>query len=533
MDINIARVTAQPGVFVRQATGLVRELSWFDTFIVVFAILNVPLGLTEVANFAPAVFQGANLPLAFVISAPFMLAIGMVYALFTAAMPRSGGDYVWTSRIIHPAIGFSVNFFVTYVLLASAGLNSYLMATWFLPPVFYIMGLGNVATFCASQAGGLTVGTLVTLLLLLVFLLGLRRVRQIMLVLFALIMVGTVFWMVLLLLSPHSDFISNFAASQGSGTYATVMKAATKAGYQVLPTAVVYNTFAATIYAFQSYNGFQNFGYFSGEIKQAGRSALRAMLAALTLGAVGFTVGMLAVYHYYGTDFINAVAVLNNSGGSVGNLPSSAVLPTLGLFVTTSPLVHLVIALTFLLAIFWIQPPAVLIGTRNLFSWAFDRVMPDQAAEVSDRIHSPVVATVVVALIIEIFTIVTVYTSFWQQLIGLAAVSSLVGIIVSIAAVIFPFRRPDIFDRSPQIVKQRFLGIPAISIWGAIGAIVFGVLCYIAFTSSAFGGGALTIGVLYSFLGLIIPLVIYYISRLINRSRHIDVSLAYKEIPPE
>src|SRR5215469_8335879 len=154
MDINISRVAAQPGVFVRQATGLVRELSWFDTFILVFAILNVPLGLTEVTNFAPFVFPGANLWLAFVISAPFMLAIGMVYALFTAAMPRSGGDYVWTSRVLHPAIGFAVNFFVTYVLLASAGLNSYLMATWFLPPVFYIMGLGNVATFCASQAGG-------------------------------------------------------------------------------------------------------------------------------------------------------------------------------------------------------------------------------------------------------------------------------------------------------------------------------------------------------------------------------------------
>jgi len=122
------------------------------------------------------------MPLAFIFSAPAMLTIGMVYALLTAAMPRSGGDYVWASRILHPAIGFGVNFFVTFILLSSAGLNSLLMATWFLPPVFHILGLDGAAAFSADTTGygAVLVGTLVTLLLLGVFLLGLRRVRQIM-----------------------------------------------------------------------------------------------------------------------------------------------------------------------------------------------------------------------------------------------------------------------------------------------------------------------------------------------------------------
>ena len=113
-------------VFVRQATGLVRELSWFDTFIMVFAILNVPLGLSQVSAFATgaSAYPSANMPLAFIFSAPAMLTLGMVYALFTAAMPRSGGDYVWASRILHPSIGFGVNFFVSFILLSSAGLNS-------------------------------------------------------------------------------------------------------------------------------------------------------------------------------------------------------------------------------------------------------------------------------------------------------------------------------------------------------------------------------------------------------------------------
>jgi basic amino acid/polyamine antiporter, APA family len=531
-------------VFVRQATGLVRELSWFDTFIVVFAILNVPLGLSEVAAFATgaSVYPAANMPLAFIFSAPAMLTIGMVYALLTAAMPRSGGDYVWASRILHPAIGFGVNFFVTFILLSSAGLNSLLMATWFLPPVFHILGLDGVAAFSADTTGygAVLVGTLVTLLLLGVFLLGLRRVRQIMFGLFAFIVLGTIFWLVLLFVLPHSDFVTQFNANQGNGAYQAVLNSAAKAGYQILPSAVFFNTFLAVIYAFQSYNGFQNSGYFGGEIKQASSSAIRAMLAALIFGAIGFSLGMLAIYHYYGQDFIGAIATNGLVFPNAKVLPFPAVMPSLGLFVTNSPVIHMIIALTFLAAIFWIQPPAVLIGTRNLFAWSFDRLLPGKLADVNDRLHSPVIATIVVAIVIELFTLITIKTNYFGQLLGLAAFSALVGMIVSFAAIIFPYRRPDIFEKSPAIVRSRFLGLPAISIWGALALIVNGVLCYIAFSSPAFGGSSNVLdptflrGVFFTALGIIIPALFYFVSRFISKNtRHLDIAQAYKDIPPE
>ena len=531
-------------VFARQATGLVRELSWFDTFIMVFAILNVPLGLSEVAAFATgaSAYPAANMPLAFIFSAPAMLTLGMVYALFTAAMPRSGGDYVWTSRVLHPSIGFGVNFFVSFILLSSAGLNSLLMATWFLPPVFHIIGLDGLAAFSADTTGfgAVTVGTIVTLLLLGVFLLGLRRVRQIMFGLFAFIVLGTIFWLILLFVLPHSDFVTLFNANQGSGAYQSVLASATKAGYQILPGAVLLNTFSAVIYAFQSYNGFQNSGYFSGEIKQASSSVIRAMLYALIFGAIGFSLGMLAIYHYYGQDFVGALATNGLAFPNANTLPFPAVMPSLGLFVTDNPVVHMIIALTFLAAIFWIQPPAVLIGTRNLFAWSFDRLLPESMSNVSERLHSPVVATIIVAIVIELFTLITIKTTFFGNLLGLAAFSALVGVIVSFAAIIFPFRRPDIYEKAPAIVRARFLGMPAISIWGTLSLIVNAILCYIAFSSPPFGGSSNILdptflkGVFFSSLGLIIPIVYYFIWRAISRStRKLDISQAYQEIPPE
>src|SRR5439155_23790661 len=50
-------------------------------------------------------FPGGNFLLASLLTIP--LALGVVYAFgfMTAAIPRSGGDYVIVSRTLHPALG--------------------------------------------------------------------------------------------------------------------------------------------------------------------------------------------------------------------------------------------------------------------------------------------------------------------------------------------------------------------------------------------------------------------------------------------
>ena len=89
-------------------------------------------------------------------------------------------------------------------------------------------------------------------------------------------------------------------------------------------------------------------------------------------------------------------------------------------------------------------------------------------------------------------------------------------------------------------MRARFLGLPAISIWGALSLIVNGVLCYIAFSSPPFGGSSNVLdptflkGIFFSSLGLIIPILFYFISRLVTRSvRKLDIAQAFEEIPPE
>lgn len=87
----MSTVSGSTSVFVRNATGLVRELSPFDAFNLVFSAVLIPVGITQVLSFAPTFWPGANVLLSFLFSIPLVLCFGLVYLYFTVAMPRSGG----------------------------------------------------------------------------------------------------------------------------------------------------------------------------------------------------------------------------------------------------------------------------------------------------------------------------------------------------------------------------------------------------------------------------------------------------------
>src|SRR5512137_1028024 len=91
-------------LFIRKATGLVRSWSVFDAFIyATFSINLVTLGLYIFSQMY--YLQGGLLPV-LLVSAAFILFEVVVYAGMIAVMPRSGGDYVWQSRILGGGIGF-------------------------------------------------------------------------------------------------------------------------------------------------------------------------------------------------------------------------------------------------------------------------------------------------------------------------------------------------------------------------------------------------------------------------------------------
>src|ERR671922_934716 len=95
-------------LFVRQSSGLVRDVSVTNAlFFNVAAFVGVGLTLY------PAFYALAGVPVwkfgpfseygwAAIVSGIFFVALALIFASLTSVMPRSGGDYVFTTRIIGP-----------------------------------------------------------------------------------------------------------------------------------------------------------------------------------------------------------------------------------------------------------------------------------------------------------------------------------------------------------------------------------------------------------------------------------------------
>ena len=109
MTSTPARATGAPqdSNFTRNATGLVREVSMWDALIMNTLGMNVAVGSVLLLQQAPAIFPGGNLVLAVIIGTVIMaFTLLWVYSEFSAAMPSSGGDYVFVSRALHPFLGW-------------------------------------------------------------------------------------------------------------------------------------------------------------------------------------------------------------------------------------------------------------------------------------------------------------------------------------------------------------------------------------------------------------------------------------------
>jgi amino acid transporter len=104
-----ATQTTAGGLFLRRSSGLVREFGGWDVF--VFNTVGYALGL--VLAIIPLLMAGAvpeaSVLLTVVVGTVFTLANAMTYGYLSAAMPRSGGEYVFLGRVVHPAVGFTAN----------------------------------------------------------------------------------------------------------------------------------------------------------------------------------------------------------------------------------------------------------------------------------------------------------------------------------------------------------------------------------------------------------------------------------------
>ena len=145
---------AQPKVFVREATGLVREFGSWDSFAFNMGGIVTVVGLSTLfVSFT--YLLGANLIISLILILPVLVAYYIIETQLGVAMPRSGGDYVFVSRILHPSLGLATTWMLVFLPLLNPAIFSGLIVTGYVPGLLTALGMASQAAWfhCLGRFG--------------------------------------------------------------------------------------------------------------------------------------------------------------------------------------------------------------------------------------------------------------------------------------------------------------------------------------------------------------------------------------------
>ena len=475
---------------------------------------------------------------AIILSGAYLVFQAITYASLIAAMPRAGGDYIWISRVLGGGIGF---------VLAACG---WWFILWHWVPIYAnilnvevfvplgaIVGADGWVSFFSS-AKGLFWASVITALLASAFIaLGIRVYARIQKVCFYGGLVGLGFMMILLLVNSKADFISALntqssdvlgtsgdvyagTLAQGAGTPASVGDLDTfKGTFLLIPFLLFFNLWSnwgATLY---------------GEVRGASdfRKNIYAMGGALIATSIAAVVLLLLFAKTFGWDFYNA----SNNGywsgeGPLGIFPYPGLLASFlldGAFWQ-----FLLVGLLSLWFFGWVGT-VFLSSTRVVFAAAFDRVLPEAAAKVSGNGVPWVAILLMLIPSIPISYFYAYNTDFYSWTLAATQVIAITFAGSAIAAAIFPWRRPDIYNASP-IARYKVAGLPVITVAAILFLGILGFALYEWFTNDLYAVNGRD-SLLYMGSFYVLAIAIYVGSRVYRRNQGINMKMVHSEIPVE
>jgi amino acid transporter len=541
---STAGPAAQRGTYARKATGLVREVSPFSTFVFNMAGQPTSVLLATSVFLALALFPGGSIWLGFAMALGVALVISVCYGLFTSAIPRSGGDYVLVGRVTHPIIGLVSSFFWTSGVILSIAFIALAFVTVGLGPSLTAVGLvsghhslvtaGNeLATSKGWQFG---VGTAMILGSAVLLAGGWRWTTRIMNSLWALMMLGLGTVFLVLIFKSHAGFIHSFNQFAGSitgesDTYKSIIVNAHKEGVDTSPGFSMNNTWptwalicSLTLFAWLSI-------YISGEVRRArDTTQMKVMGLASTVHVAIAAILAVVFFGKFGHEFFVAINGLNGTESYPFEVePFYTFLTSIA---GGSTVLAWWLLITFAAAYPLLMIPNITIAVRTFFAWSLDGLLPTGISRVSSRTHAPnaAIALTVVLSIAVLGWAVWSGGGFFSVLVEAVAVQLISMILIGISAVLLPYRRPDAWRSSAS--TSRVFGIPVVSLSGGLLAILLGGVFFVYMHYEGLGidrphflrDTAIILGA---------ALLTFFIARAARLRQGVDVDKLAAEIPPE
>jgi len=530
----------RPALFLRNATGLVRGWNVRDSLIYAVLATNlITLGLFEFTYAGPAFPQGQLLT-SVVISAILVSFLVIAYTGLIVTIPRAGGDYVWQTRILGSGIGFVMA--VTgwwFILWLWAPIYGNILAIQFFEPLWATLGSPSGAAWFGTS-NGVFVVTLITIALAGVLVsLGMGGYARIQKWCIYGGGLGFLVVMVLLLFNSHASFVSsfNYEAHKLFGVnaaYQATNAAAIKAGFHA--PAMGFGPLGPTLLlvpAMMFFILWPNWGAtLYGEIRGASdfKRVFRGMFFGLWITTAMTVIFFLLVAKTFGWDFFqNANAAFFNGKFPLPIWPYPFMF---GAWLVHNTAFQVIIILVMSLWFFGWVGTLFLSSTRVIFAAAFDRVLPDRAAEVSEKRKVPFYSLVLMLLpAVGLAALYSYNSTFHTYTLDATLVIAVTYLFSAIAAVALPWVKPDLWRASPAS-KVKLLGVPVVPAAGVvtIGLLVF---CLYEWLSNANYFVNNKSSLIYMASMYVLAIVLYVVARLVRRRQGIDLGLINKEIPVE
>ncbi len=525
----------QPGPkqYTRKASGLIRSVSAWDVFGICSGNSLVGLGIAFILVYVPWLYVGANVYLSVLIAAVAVVPLILIYLRLSVIYPRSGGEYVYGSRVLHPSIGFAANVCFVVGMCFFIGLGGAYTVGYALGPMFEVAGVQLGKSWMVST-GTWLIGHngifLVSVLLIMAFatvvtVFGPRTYYRIQGIMVILGVITLVFIGIYGLVASRSGAFAHLNTLFG----ALGMGSASKLSAGSLPSFSLGQTFNSIMWPATFLVSAYYSVYVGGEVKSPQRNQMIGGLGALGyLAAIPLLV-MAGMAVLFGLPFF-------------ANLSSAMAQSTFG--VAAAPSFAALVAgaigngyVTILLLLGFATFPLIMVGaimllvSRCIFAWSVDRVVPASVSKVSARSHQPYVATWIAAAASVVFAFLVAYG--YLTAMGANWAFFVAEMTALVAAVVLPYRQKALWKASPG--KWRLFGIPDLVVLAILGAPLFAFLIWRNLVD-------LNLGVtpshnfpqfISSFAIFAVAVVSYFIVKGVRARQGLDLSRNYREIPPE
>jgi amino acid transporter len=505
-----------------------------------------------------------------IVAGIFCTILALIFASLTSVMPRSGGDYVFTSRIVHPFVGWLESW--------SLVIASILIIAFEVPLVLRnlqitarIIGIGagghffkNANTWFTDSTGGITgspgfIGSLVVLLVIgAVCVLPTRTFHRVVTGLAGFGVAGFITMFIFGLAATSRTAFEHNLPQYTGGVTAAKIAASGKADFLAGNSHHFFSDlFSTTVFPFMlsillfQFIGFQYSAYIAGEVRgNVRRGVTIALLGALAIGVLANSLYVDAISNHlgFGTNvswgasywgFNSHLSALPM--GQPNSMPLLAAVANHGLWP-----IWMLISLAGTVFPFLLCPVYINFISRMQLAWSLDRQIPEWFGRVNERLRAPLNAILATLGLTAVFLFFQSYNALPHflattgnklNLAGTAWFAIVMALLTwtlpGVNALLVRFRRPDLVRNAPFSKALPWLGLA----W-----LVFPVWIYIfavgkPIEKSLQGSGTLryleTNGILDALLFFAIGLGIYIIMWVRARSAGVDTKMLFTELPPD